>query len=70
MKTLHYFAALCIATAAMTTATAQVSYTRSGNTTYGSNGTSYTQSGNTVYGSDGSTATQSGNTVYTTLGRR
>ena len=55
MKTLHYFAALCIATAAMTTATAQVSYTRSGNT---------------VYGSDGTTATQSGNTVYTTPGRR
>lgn len=45
-------------------------YTQSGNTTYSNTGTSYTRSGNTVYGSDGSTATQSGNTVYTTPGRR
>ncbi len=40
------------------------SYTQIGNTTYGSDGSSYTQIGNTVYGSDGSDYTQIGNTTY------
>jgi len=40
------------------------SYTRYGNTTYGSDGSSYTQYGNTVYGDDGSTYSKYGNTIY------
>lgn len=40
------------------------SYTRYGNTVYGSDGSNYTQYGNTVYGNDGSNYTKYGNTVY------
>lgn len=40
------------------------SYTKYGNTTYGSDGSSYTQYGNTVYGNDGSSYTRYGNTIY------
>ena len=43
---------------------AQNTFTRHGNTVYGSDGSTYTQHGNTVYGSDGSTYTQHGNTTY------
>ena len=70
MKTIKALVVLAMAAMTFNPVSAQVSYTRSGNTTYGSNGTSYMRSGNTVYGSDGSTATRSGNTTYTTPGRR
>jgi hypothetical protein len=39
-------------------------YTRYGNTVYGSDGSTYTQYGNTVYGNDGSSYTKYGNTTY------
>ncbi len=39
-------------------------YTKYGNTIYGSDGSTYTQYGNTVYGNDGSTYTKYGNTIY------
>ena len=40
------------------------SYTRTGNTLYGNDGSRYTQVGNTLYGNDGSRYTQVGDTVY------
>jgi hypothetical protein len=40
------------------------SYTKYGNTTYGSDGSSYSQYGNTLYGNDGSSYSLYGNTVY------
>jgi hypothetical protein len=40
------------------------SYTRYGNTVFGSDGSTYTQYGNTVFGNDGSTSTRYGNTIY------
>ncbi|MFZ1324450.1 MAG: hypothetical protein WAT67_00250 [Candidatus Contendobacter sp.] len=40
------------------------SYSRYGNTIYGSDGTTYSRYGNTTYGSDGSTYSRYGNTVY------
>jgi hypothetical protein len=40
------------------------SYTRYGNTMFGSDGSTYTQYGNTVFGNDGSTHTRYGNTIY------
>lgn len=40
------------------------SYSRYGNTIYGSDGTSYTQYGNTIYGSDGTSCSTYGNMTY------
>lgn len=40
------------------------SYTRIGNTAFGSDGSTYTQVGNSVFGSDGSTYQKVGNTVF------
>ena len=64
MKTIKALVVLAMAAMTFNPVSAQVSYTRSGNTTYGSNGTTYTRSGNTTYGSNGTSYTQSGNTTY------
>ena len=45
------------------------SYTKTGSTVYGSNGTNYTKTGNTVYSSNGTSYTKTGNTVYSSDGR-
>lgn len=45
-----------------------VSYTKSGDSVFGSNGTSYTRSEDTVFGSDGRTATRIGDTTFTSTG--
>lgn len=45
------------------------SYTKIGNTLYGSEGDSYTKIGNTTYGNNGSNYTQIGNTLYDNDGK-
>ena len=63
-KTFLLMSATAVAvTFAAGTASSQT-YTKYGNTIYGSNGSSFTKYGNTTYGNNGSSFTRYGNTVY------
>ena len=54
----------------ITTCYSYSSYTRYGDTVYGSNGVNYTTYGDTTYGSNGVNYTRYGDTIYSTDGTR